>query len=112
MANERAWDEVNGMKEDKADSEEKVSDFWGKKNYLRAVEDAVEQNDNSFDGIINNMPDEDDQRKAIVLKMDDEEMKKSSVLRKLQEEKMPVNQNASQTAAVAAVKEQTEMIRA
>ena len=27
-------------------------------NYLRAVEDAVEQNDNSFDGIINNLPEE------------------------------------------------------
>ncbi len=27
-------------------------------NYLRTVEDAVEQNDNSFDGIINNLPDE------------------------------------------------------
>ena len=27
-------------------------------NYLRSVEDAVEQNDNSFDGIINNLPEE------------------------------------------------------
>ena len=27
-------------------------------NYLRSVEDNVEQNDNSFDGIINNLPDE------------------------------------------------------
>lgn len=27
-------------------------------NYLRSVEDAVEQNDNSFDGIINNLPKE------------------------------------------------------
>lgn len=27
-------------------------------DYLRAVEDAVEQNDNSFDGIINNLPEE------------------------------------------------------
>ena len=27
-------------------------------NYLRSVEDYVEQNDNSFDGIINNLPDE------------------------------------------------------
>ena len=25
-------------------------------NYLRAVEDSIEQNDNSFDGIINNHP--------------------------------------------------------
>ena len=27
------------------------------RDYLRHVEDAVEQNDNSFDGIINNLPD-------------------------------------------------------
>lgn len=27
-------------------------------NSMRAVEDAIEQNDNSFDGVINNLPDE------------------------------------------------------
>lgn len=28
------------------------------KDGMRAIEDAVEQNDNSFDGVINNLPDE------------------------------------------------------
>ena len=31
--------------------------FHSGKNYLRSLEDAIEQNDNSFDGIINNLPD-------------------------------------------------------
>lgn len=31
--------------------------FLSGKNYLKSVEDAVEQNDNNFDGIINNLPD-------------------------------------------------------
>lgn len=29
-----------------------------KKNHLKAVEDAIEGNDNNFDGIINNMPED------------------------------------------------------
>ena len=35
-------------------------------NYLRSVEDAVEQNDNSFDGIINNLPEQPDSDKGKV----------------------------------------------
>lgn len=38
----------------KEDPQEKVR----QDNYLRAVEDSIEQNDNSFDGVINNLPDE------------------------------------------------------
>ena len=34
-----------------------------KENPLRAVEDAIEQNDNNFDGIINNLPTADDIQK-------------------------------------------------
>lgn len=33
-------------------------------NYLRSVEDAVEQNDNSFDGIINNLPEQPEREKT------------------------------------------------
>lgn len=33
-------------------------------NYLRSVEDAVEQNDNSFDGVINNLPQQTEPDKA------------------------------------------------
>ena len=32
--------------------------IFSKKNHLKAVEDAVEENDNNFDGIINNMPED------------------------------------------------------
>lgn len=34
------------------------------KNHLRSIEDAVEQNDNNFDGIINNLPDPEPKGKA------------------------------------------------
>ena len=32
--------------------------IFSKKNHLKAVEDAIEGNDNNLDGIINNMPEE------------------------------------------------------
>ena len=48
--------------------EEELSDIEGnileqhtifsKKNYLKAAEDAIEGNDNNFDGIINNLPED------------------------------------------------------
>ena len=52
---------------------------------LRAVEDAVEQNDNSFDGIINNLPETDPTLQAC--KCADEEAKQS-VLAKLKEQQL------------------------
>lgn len=43
---------------------EQLRDFGQvKENPLRAVEDAIEQNDNNFDGIINNLPTADDIQK-------------------------------------------------
>ena len=44
------------LNRDKENPQEKIR----ASDYLRAVEDYVEQNDNSFDGIINNLPDESD----------------------------------------------------
>lgn len=38
--------------------------FFSGKNHLRSIEDAVEQNDNSFDGIINNLPEPEPKCKA------------------------------------------------
>ncbi len=32
--------------------------IFSKKNHLKAVEDVIEGNDNNFDGIINNMPED------------------------------------------------------
>ena len=46
------WDEVNGVA---AHDEEPLPGYDSGKNYLRSVEDSVEQNDNSLDGIINNV---------------------------------------------------------
>ena len=55
-------------------------------SYLRSVEDYVEQNDNSFDGIINNMP--DDKPTAQITREDviEAEQKKKSILEELKKE--------------------------
>lgn len=57
------WDEVSGtttvVEKEKSDTVEDVGAGPSiSRNYLRGVEDQVEQNDNSFDGIINNTPQE------------------------------------------------------
>lgn len=44
-------------------------DRYGKANPLRALEDAIEQNDNSFDGIINNLPTEPESRNSILVQL-------------------------------------------
>ncbi len=59
----RKWDEVRGTEADEevADTIDPTGDVGTgpsiSRNYLRGVEDMVEQNDNSFDGVINNAPD-------------------------------------------------------
>ena len=62
---------------------------------MRAIEDAVEQNDNQFDGIINNLPDEPPAGTANPAKLldpgkttraADEAAERASVLEKLREE--------------------------
>ena len=57
------WDEVSGttsvVEKEKSDTVEDVGAGPSiSRNYLRGVEDQVEQNDNNFDGIINNTPQE------------------------------------------------------
>lgn len=56
----RKWDEVNGVTEVE-DVSEPVDTVEAagvgpsiSRNYMRGIEDMVEQNDNSFDGVINN----------------------------------------------------------
>lgn len=88
------WDEVGGLVE--MEMEESVSDpsesgnpvISRDQNPLRAVEDAVEQNDNSFDGIINNMP--DDKPTAQITREDviEAEQKKKSILEELKKENL------------------------
>ena len=56
------WDEVGGAAEVETDevtadaSEEAGAGPAISKNPMRGIEDMVEQNDNNFDGVINNLP--------------------------------------------------------
>lgn len=86
MAQEKAWDEVNGQYAGSAD-EEPMTAFWSRKNYLRTAEDAEEQNDNNIDGIINNVSDEKERKKEHLLQEEAEQEEKESVRKKLQEER-------------------------
>lgn len=73
----RKWDEVHGVIETEIGLLEcELVEAAGvspsiSRNYLRIIEDAVEQNDNSFDGIINNEPKqkEEEQKKSIIEKL-------------------------------------------
>ena len=85
------WDEVGGAAEVEIDevtadaSEEAGAGPAISKNPMRGIEDMVEQNDNNFDGVINNLPepkpvaqvDSDDVIEAV--------QKKKSVLEKIRE---------------------------
>ena len=59
----RKWDEVSGAVETEIEElaalseEEPGSGPSISRNPMRNIEDMIEQNDNSFDGVINNLPD-------------------------------------------------------
>ena len=58
----RKWDEVigNAVEEQIPESIDPIEDVGAgpsiSRNHMRGIEDMVEQNDNSFDGVINNVP--------------------------------------------------------
>ena len=58
----RKWDEIGGISETEIEEsashtdEEPGAGPSVSKNPMRGVEDMLEQNDNSFDGVINNLP--------------------------------------------------------
>ena len=58
----RKWDEIGGIAETECEEsavpseEEPGAGPSISKNPMRGVEDMLEQNDNSFDGVINNLP--------------------------------------------------------
>lgn len=85
------WDEVRGMHDIEIDegsviAEEKVGDGPSlSREVMRALEDLLEQNDNSLDGVINNLPVPKDENAQAVLTAQEEERKKKSILEKLQE---------------------------
>ena len=87
----RKWDEVGGMIETDEEvlSENPIEDPGAgpsvSRNYMRGIEDMVEQNDNNFDGVINNLPEEKPVAQMTNADVIEEEQEKKSVLKKLQE---------------------------
>ena len=85
------WDEVGGAAEVEidevtADSSEEVGAGPAiSKNPMRGIEDMVEQNDNNFDGVINNLPEPKPVAQVDSEDVIEEVQKKKSVLEKIRE---------------------------
>lgn len=85
------WDEVGGAAEVEIDevtadsSEEAGAGPAISKNPMRGIEDMVEQNDNNFDGVINNLPEPKPVAKVDSDDVIEEVQKKKSVLEKIRE---------------------------
>ena len=85
------WDEVGGAAETEiteviADaSEEAGAGPAISKNPMRGIEDMVEQNDNNFDGVINNLPEPKPVAQVDSEDVIEEVQKKKSVLEKIRE---------------------------
>ena len=85
------WDEVGGAVETEVET---IGDSFDEtpgagpsvsRNPMRGIEDMVEQNDNSFDGVINNLPEPKPVCQVDAAEVVEQEQKKKSVLKKLQE---------------------------
>lgn len=87
----RKWDEVTGATEIEVDeitadvSEEAGAGPSISKNPMRGIEDMVEQNDNNFDGVINNLPEPKPVAQVTNEDVIEAEQKKKSVLEKIRE---------------------------
>lgn len=85
------WDEVGGTAEVEIDevtadsSEEAGAGPAISKNPMRGIEDMVEQNDNNFDGVINNLPEPKPVTQVDSEDVIEEVQKKKSVLEKIRE---------------------------
>ena len=87
------WDEVGGTEAEVLD--ESVLEFLDEieagagpaisKNPMRGIEDMVEQNDNNFDGVINNLPEPKPVTQFDSEDVIEEVQKKKSVLEKIRE---------------------------
>ena len=93
----KKWDEVNVETETEisdgiiyAPDETAGADPSISRNPMRGIEDMVEQNDNNFDGIINNVKSESD---TVRLEFSDDDRK--SVLEKLKEQSKHLKQPQS-----------------
>lgn len=89
------WDEVGGAVETEIDvAGDSFDETPGvgpsvSRNPMRGIEDMVEQNDNSFDGVINNLPEPKSVCQVDAAEVIEQEQKKKSVLKKLQEAPTP-----------------------
>ena len=87
----RKWDETRGTAEVEMEevvdprSEDPGAGPSISRNPMKGIEDMVEQNDNSLDGVINNLPEPKPVAQVTPEDVIEEEQKKKSVLRKLQE---------------------------
>ncbi len=85
------WDEIGGAVETEIEEpatpteEEPGAGPSISRNPMRNIEDMIEQNDNSFDGVINNLPDSKPAAQMSPEDVIEEEQRKKSVLKKLQE---------------------------
>ena len=85
------WDEVGGSVETEIEevtadaSEESGAGPAISKNPMRGIEDMVEQNDNNFDGVINNLPEPKPVTQVDSEDVIEEVQKKKSVLEKIRE---------------------------
>ena len=85
------WDEVGGAVEVEIDevtadaSEEAGAGPAISKNPMRGIEDMVEQNENNFDGVINNLPEPKPVAQVNSEDVIEEVQKKKSVLEKIRE---------------------------
>ena len=85
------WDEVGGAVETEIEevtadaSEETGAGPAISKNPMRGIEDMVEQNDNNFDGVINNLPEPKPVAQVDSEDVIEEVQKKKSVLEKIRE---------------------------
>ncbi|CRZ35094.1 uncharacterized protein DUF4316 [Herbinix hemicellulosilytica] len=73
------WDDVNGRSGDTETSVVEKTDGSGRKigerlgEQMRNIEDAVEQNNNSLDGVINNLPEQEDAKESVLKKLRERE---------------------------------------
>lgn len=87
----RKWDEVGGATEMEIDevivdpTEDVGAGPAISKNPMRGIEDMVEQNDNNFDGVINNLPEPKPVTQVDSEDVIEEVQKKKSVLEKIRE---------------------------
>ena len=85
------WDEVGGAAEVEIDevivdpTEDVGAGPAISKNPMRGIEDMVEQNDNNFDGVINNLPEPKPVTQVDSEDVIEEVQKKKSVLEKIRE---------------------------